>query len=128
MIVGAIAESSVSVVRIYVASATSTDTGVSASQTFLGLGVIANADGAVVSDASVSDDKELVAVLSTGYAAKLTKKQSGSPELAVFEIVKEKNTPKLVPVSVGDSNKLALGQTVISISGKDQTSVSGGLS
>jgi S1-C subfamily serine protease len=97
--------------------------------TFYGLGVVVNKDGLIVTDSlNFNPENSYEVFLSDGKSYPLThidlKEKIG---LIFFKIKKdEEDKTEFSPVVIGNSDNLKLGQSVIGVSGVDQTSVAFG--
>ena len=95
--------------------------------TFLGMGFIVSPDGDVVTDTSlVVRGEEYLLELNSGsqYRAEVTKEVGDMAVLSLFDGQTEETFPV---VTIADANSLKLGQTAISLSGRERTNVSMGI-
>ncbi|MAF59810.1 MAG: trypsin-like peptidase domain-containing protein [Candidatus Pacebacteria bacterium] len=95
---------------------------------FSGLGVIASHDGIVATDSSiVTEGGSYLVELSDGSLIDTEILENSAEEAtALLKMVSEESL-ELSPIGFSDINALKLGQTVIALSGKNQTSVSTGI-
>ena len=96
---------------------------------FYGLGVILNKEGLIVTDSrDFNSENSYEAFTSDGKSYPLTYVSiKDKTDLAFFKIKKDKDDKtEFSPVSIGNSDSLQLGQSVIAISGIEQTSVATG--
>lgn len=95
---------------------------------FVGLGFFVRADGTVATDASLVTSRETY-VITTHAGSHLTARVvSDEPEAAIALLQVETKASETFPAAVfADPASLKLGQTVISLSGEDRTSVAMGI-
>ncbi len=126
LVMEAIAKNEKSIVRISTLAANTSASSTNASIIY-GLGLIVTKDGVVVADAHAIDaTAQYIATLSDGkkYTLSPMKSITENPEILFFEIKKEKDDKTIfTPATLGNSDGLQLGQTVIAISGIENSSV-----
>ncbi|MFA6552415.1 MAG: serine protease [Candidatus Paceibacterota bacterium] len=114
--------------------------GSSAFDTFVGLGLIVTKDGVIVTDSSVvapqTDDSgtqifgHFEAVMSDGKIYDLTRVGSNyDVGITLYQIVQKEGEKRITfaLAVIGNSDNLKLGQTIITLGGEDQDSVSVGI-
>ncbi len=124
--VGSIEKNSKSLVRIYQEGTTESNPEPHA--IFQSLGFVVSKDGIVATDAFPSTEGTISLVFSDGksFPAKVIQ-ASGSAVTFLKAVKADKDEYAFVPVTLGNSNTVKLGQTVIAFSGKDKNSVSMGI-
>lgn len=119
--IGAVSKNSQSLVRIYQK--------ISGVDTFVGLGIIFDKSGRIVTDASVIQKSgKYTAVYSTGkYVMTVGYRELNDP-YAILKISDGQNAPiDFSPASFSDSQNLKLAQSVISLSGVNSNTVAAGI-
>ena len=116
-----------SIVRIYLNTSNAGDV---AEKTFIGLGTIISKEGLIVTGDVFADQNGKYLVTQDNnkfYEVKVLSKKDGN-ELYFLRVIQDaKNSINFSPISLADSDSLKLGQTVITLSGQEQNSVSTGI-
>jgi len=102
----------------------------SSSNVFSRFGVVVSKDGEVITDGYlISSYMDYTAKFSDDKSYLLTSERFDTATgLAIFKVAKDdKDANSFIPAAFGDSDTLRLGQTVISLSGKDSDSVALGI-
>lgn len=116
-----------SIMRIY---ANTEDSGDVAPKTFIGLGTIVSKEGLLATGEAFTDQsgKYLVTIDNNKfYDVEVLPKQEKNQFYFLRVIQDEKNPTTFSPVTLSDSNRLKLGQTVIAWGGNNRNSVSTGI-
>lgn len=119
--IGAVSKNSKSLVRIYQK--------ISGVDTFVGLGIVFDKSGRIVTDASIiQKNGKYTAVYSAGkYTMSVGYRELNDP-YAILKIADGQNAPVDFPVaSFADSQNLKLAQSVISLSGVNSNTVATGI-
>jgi hypothetical protein len=119
--IGAVSKNSKSLVRIYQK--------ISGVDTFVGLGIIFDKSGRIVTDASIiQKNGKYSAVYSAGkYVMSVGYRELNDP-FAILKIADDQNAPvDFSPANFADSQNLKLAQSVISLSGINSNTVATGI-
>ncbi|MEK9132042.1 MAG: serine protease [Patescibacteria group bacterium] len=101
-------------------------------EVFVGLGLVVSKDGIILGDKGLLSGKlNYTGVFTDGKHMLLSPVASDEESNSVlFQAIKDPNakqTTTFVPATLGDSDTLKLGQSVISVSGKEQNSIAMGI-
>lgn len=132
--INSIEKNSASIVRIK----TTLDPNTTENQTtqpvevFVGLGLVVSKDGIILGDKGLLSGKPNYTGVFAGGNKMLLSAVASDDEsnIVLFQAIKDPNTKQIttfVPATLGDSDALKLGQTVISVSGKEQNSIAMGI-
>jgi len=127
LITTSIQDVSPSVVRLYRIAEQSVST---STDTFVGLGFFVDSKGTLVTDGSlVRDEQDYRVVTSTAneFFATIERRVSSLALIVPHIDIETEETITSSPVTLADAESHQLGQTVISLSGKERTNVSVGI-
>ncbi|MEN9613761.1 MAG: hypothetical protein RLZZ347_68 [Candidatus Parcubacteria bacterium] len=132
--INSIEKNSASIVRIktMLDPFTSGNTSGEPVEVFVGLGLVVSKDGIILGDKGLLSGKpNYSGVFADGTKMLLSPVASDDEStIVLFQAIKDPNakqTTAFVPATLGDSDALRLGQTVISVSGKEQNSIAMGI-
>lgn len=115
--VDAVANNSRSLVRLFNENA-------NGDRTFIGLGIVVNEQGDVVTQSSVTGNGKIIGIFASGEFV-LDKKKTEEPFLLYS--IPDKGDSAFSPASLSDSQNLKLAQSVILLSGRQSNVVSTGI-
>jgi hypothetical protein len=132
--INSIEKNSASIVRIKTTfdSNTSANPTAAPAEVFVGLGLVVSKDGIILGDKGLLSGKpNYTGVFADGRTMLLSAVANDDENnVVLFQAIKDPNSKEVasfVPATLGDSDGLKLGQTVISVSGKEQNSIAMGI-
>jgi len=132
--INSIEKNSTSIVRIKTMLDANTSANPTATpvEVFVGLGLVVSSDGIILGNKGLLSGKPNYAgVFADGQKMLLSVvANDDANDIVLFQAIKDPNSKEIanfVPATLGDSDTLKLGQSVISVSGKEQNSIAMGI-